>query len=136
MLVADVVALEWEVLRWRHLESTLVRVCQHEALEEFLCDQLGYDVYAEDFVDDLASTLKDNLPRDQADTAEQLAGACAGNNSVAVDKVNQILAKLHVDTDDILDRAQAHKAKELRKSTFGVSPTSSNLWMRFLPARV
>jgi hypothetical protein len=75
MLVADVVALQWEVLRWRRLESTLVRVCQRDALKGYLDDQLGYDVYAEDFVDDLASTLKDNLPRDQADTAEGLAKA-------------------------------------------------------------
>jgi len=34
MLVADVVALEWEVLRWRRLESSLVRGCQRDALKE------------------------------------------------------------------------------------------------------
>ena len=33
MFVADVVALEWEVLRWRRLKSSLIRVYQSEALE-------------------------------------------------------------------------------------------------------
>ena len=34
--VADVVALQWEVLRWRRLKSTLVRGCQRDALEGVL----------------------------------------------------------------------------------------------------
>ena len=36
MFVADVVALEWEVLRWRRLKSSLIRVYQIKALEKFL----------------------------------------------------------------------------------------------------
>ena len=56
--------------------------------KEFCDDQLGSDVYAEDFVHDLASTLKDNLPRDQAD--QQLARAYARNDPDAEDKVEKI----------------------------------------------
>ena len=36
MFVADVVSLEWEVLRWRRLKSSLIRARGLEALEEFL----------------------------------------------------------------------------------------------------
>jgi hypothetical protein len=61
MFVADVVALEWEVLRWRRLKSALLSLCLCEALEEFLDDRLHYDQYAEDFEDELARTLEDNL---------------------------------------------------------------------------
>jgi hypothetical protein len=82
---------------------------------------VGYDSfcffqrYAEDFVHDLASTLKDNLPRDQADTAEQLARAYARNDPDAEDKVEKIFenASTFLDMDKILDRARASKAEEL-----------------------
>ena len=42
MFVADVVALEWEVLRWRRLKSSLIRVYQIEALEKFLSEKLSF----------------------------------------------------------------------------------------------
>jgi hypothetical protein len=45
--------------------------------------------------------------------ARTLAQKCAQNESDAVDKVNQILAGLNLDINNILDTARAHKAKEL-----------------------
>jgi len=36
MLIADVVFLEWEILRWRRLKFSLLRTSGHEALEDFL----------------------------------------------------------------------------------------------------
>jgi hypothetical protein len=113
MLVADVVALEWEVLRWRRLKSTLLRACQREALEEFLRARLDYDLYAEDFADDLANTLKNNMPRDKADIAEQLAHACARNDPDANKQVGEILAYALLEMSDILNRARYRKAEEL-----------------------
>ena len=128
MLVADVVALEWEVLRWRRLESTLVRGCQRDALEGVLDDLLDCDVYAEDFVHDLASTLKDNLPRDQADTAEQLARAYARNDPDAEDKVEKIFENAStLFTDKILDSARAGKAEELAEKYVGRDPDAVKL---------
>ena len=71
MFVADVVALEWEVLRWRRLKSSLIRVYQIEALEKFLREKLkiNYSLYKQDFGRKLASILEANLPEDQARTA-------------------------------------------------------------------
>ena len=80
MLIADVVPEEWEVLRWRRFKFSLIRVRQLEVLEQFLSKKLDYNLYAEDFAEDLAETLEDNLPKDQADTAQQLAHACARND--------------------------------------------------------
>jgi hypothetical protein len=129
MLVADVVELEWEVLRWRRLESTLVRVYQREALKEFLDGQLGYDVYAEDFERELANTLKDNLPRDQADTAEQLARAYAQNDPDAEDEVEEIFEKASgfPDINKILDTARARKAEELTEKYVRRDPDAIKL---------
>jgi hypothetical protein len=42
MFIADVVFLEWEVLRWRRLKSSLMRTCGLEALQQFLRKHLDY----------------------------------------------------------------------------------------------
>jgi hypothetical protein len=41
MLIVDMVSLEWEVLRWRRLKSSLIRTCGLEALEGFLAEHLA-----------------------------------------------------------------------------------------------
>ena len=45
--------------------------------------------------------------------AQSLAHKCAENERDAVDKVNQILDGINLDTDKILERARARKAAEL-----------------------
>ena len=90
MLLADAVTEQWWVLRWRRQKSTLLRVCQREALERFLKAELDYDLYADDFADDLTRILEDNLPKDLAGTAEQLARACAWNDRDAKENVAEI----------------------------------------------
>ena len=113
MFIADVVSLEWEVLRWRRLKSSLIRARGLEALEGFLAGQLGYDLYSEHFADQLAEILQDNLPEDQVDSAQVLARECARNEPDAVDKVNKILAGIRLNMDRVLDDAKGRKAKEL-----------------------
>ena len=114
MLVADVVALEWEVLRWRRLKSSLIRARGLKALEDFLRGELEYDLYRKRFVDELTTILQDNRAEDQAeDFAQTLAHACAQNEPDAVDKVNDVLAGIDENMDNILYRARVHKAKEL-----------------------
>jgi hypothetical protein len=56
MFIADVVSLEWEVLRWRRLKSSLMRTSGLGALEPFLRDH-----YQKHFEEDLAEILQDNL---------------------------------------------------------------------------
>ena len=44
MFIAEVVSLEWEVLRWRRLKSSLIRARGLKALEGFLGKQLDYEL--------------------------------------------------------------------------------------------
>ena len=133
MLIADVVLEEWEVLRGRRLKFSVIRVHQLEVLEKFLGKTLDYKLYAEDFAEDLAETLEDNLPTDQADIAQQLAQACARNDSVAVDKVNKALARIHWTWTTSWTVRRSARRKSLRKSTFGVNRTLSRWWTRLPP---
>jgi len=113
MLIADVVPSEWEVLRLRRLKWSLIRAPALKALENFLGENLDYDLYSEHFADQLAEILRDNLPEDQVENAQTLARECARNEPDADDKVNKLLAGINLDMDDILDGAKRRKAKEL-----------------------
>ena len=114
MFIADVVSLEWEVLRWCRLKWSLMRTRGLQALEQFLDKHLDYnDHYQKYFEQDLAEILQDNLEeRSEADVL-MLAHKCAQNEQDAVDKVNEILAGIDLDMDIILARASTRKAKEL-----------------------
>jgi hypothetical protein len=120
--IADVVPSEWEVLRWRRWKFNFIRTLGLKALESFLAKELEYELYSEHFASDLTNILEDNLPEDEADSAQALAYRCAQNEADAVDKVNEILSSIRrnmglegygLDMNQILDGAQAHKAKEL-----------------------
>src|SRR5262249_61084026 len=113
MFIADIVSLEWEALRGRRLKRSLIRARGLEALEYFLAKKLEYDLYSQRFADDLAEILQDNLPEDQADSAQPLADQCARNETDAVDKVNEVLDGIGLNMDQVLDDARDHKAEEL-----------------------
>src|SRR5262249_62397662 len=113
MFIADVVSLEWEILRWRRLKSSLMQTQGLEALKEFLSEHLDYyDHYQTHFEQNLAEILQDNLTEGQTeDDARRLAHRCAMNESDAVDKVNQILDDTDWDMDRILNSAKTRKAE-------------------------
>jgi hypothetical protein len=113
IFIADVVPLEWEVLRLRRLKWSLIRAPALEALENFLGENLDYNLYSEHFADDLAEILQDNLPEDQVHSAQTLARECAQSEADAVDKVRKTLYGRGLNMDRVLDRAKGRKAKEL-----------------------
>jgi hypothetical protein len=115
MLVADIVALEWEVLRWRRLNRTLMRERGLKALKLFLIEQLesNYALHSEQFQSYLTEILKDNLPPEQADFAEMLAAECAPNTDEANNKLDEVLSSTGLNINTVLDDARADKAKEL-----------------------
>jgi hypothetical protein len=110
MYIADVVSLEWEVLRWRRLKASLIRAHGLGALEEFLKEALAC---TEHFVEDLTKILADNLPEDEAKDAQTLARACAHDEPDADAKVNEVLASINLNMDDLLDDARGRTAREL-----------------------
>ncbi len=114
MLIADVVASEWELLRWSRLKLSLIQACAAKGLKEFLNSKLDYHLYRERFVQDLTKILQDNFPEDAAeDRLQRLARNCAENETDAVDSVNQILSSINRDMDRVLDRARGNRAEEL-----------------------
>jgi hypothetical protein len=132
--IADVVPSEWEVLRWRRWKFNFIRTLALKALESFLAKELEYELYSEHFAADLTEILQDNLPEDEADSAQTLACRCAQNEADAVDKVNEILSSIRGDTgfadyaldmNRILRGAQAHKRRSSCKSTRGVNQMPS-----------
>jgi hypothetical protein len=109
MFTADVVSLEWEVLRFRRLKWCLIRANALEALENFLG---GYDLSSgKDFEDDIAAILRINIP--QAEDAQTLARKYTRNEPEAVDKVKKILTSVGLSKNQVLDYARRRKAKGL-----------------------
>jgi hypothetical protein len=116
MLIADVVASEWEFLRWSRLKISLIQACAAKGLVELLNNNLDCDQYREHFVKGLAEILQYVLAKDQAeDHPQNLARACALNETVAVDTVKEMLSRIKVDISDIIDDARVNRAKELVK---------------------
>jgi DNA-directed RNA polymerase subunit F len=79
----------------------------------FLGEKLDYELYSEVFLKDLAKIIQDNLPEDEADSAQILAHKYVQNQQDAVNKVNEILSNARKSLDIILSMAQLHRAKEL-----------------------
>ena len=115
MFIADVVSSEWEVLRWRRLNVSLIRAFALKELETFLVKQLesNYVLHAKHFESYLAKILQNNLPEDQADSAEMLAAECAPPTDEADAKLDEVLRSIGLNSDTVLDDARAQKAKEL-----------------------
>ena len=117
MFIADVASLEWEVLRWRRLKFHLIRSCAHNALTKFLGEYLNYDLYREEFTEDLSEILENAAPKDQAKgVARILAHDCARDQAGALDKVSGILARFGETMDHLLKKAQKQKAEELAQA--------------------
>jgi hypothetical protein len=129
MFIADVVSLEWEVLRWRRLKSSLMRTRGLEALERFLSKHLDYyEHYQTHFEQDLAEILQDNLAEGQTEIdAQALAHKCAHDEPDADDKVNQILAGINLGMAEILAGTRARKAEELVQDYLQRKPGSIKL---------
>jgi hypothetical protein len=113
MLIADVAMLEWEVLRWRRLKTSLLRARGLAALETFLRKNLKYREYSDVFVDHLTEILRENLPGDEAGDAQTLAQECARNEPDADAKVFNILFNNGQTLDQILKDARAQKAEDV-----------------------
>jgi hypothetical protein len=97
-------------LRWRRLKWSLLQELALEALVNFL---LKFELPPEAFADYLAVILQDNLPEDQADCAQTLAHKCALNEPDAVAKVNNVLADIGLNMENVQNYAKFHEATAL-----------------------
>jgi len=114
MFLADLVPLEFEVLRWRRLKSILLQTRALSALRAFLREKFDYDLYCDEFADRLAEILQCNVSQDQADFARTLARECAQNlKADVVDKVSEVLAGTNTTVGNILEKFKTDKSKQL-----------------------
>ena len=114
MLIADMVAWEWEFLRWRRLKFSLIQTCASEGLEGFVRKKLEYDLYRERLVEVLTEILVENLPENHTEErVQRLARDCALDKKEAVDKVNEILSSIDLDMDELHRPARFRTANEL-----------------------
>ena len=128
MFIVDVVALEWEVLRWRRLKLGLIQGRAFKTLKTYLRDHLDYELYRNSFVDDLTEVLQDNLPEGQEkDFAQTLAHRCAENESQAVDQVEKIFAGIELDLDQFQEDVRVEKVEELLQEYAQRSPKAITL---------
>jgi hypothetical protein len=112
MFVADVVFLEWEILRLRRLKLSLLKASGHEALKDFLLRNLLYDLYVEALTDDLAKILQKYV---QEDRAQELAQQCARWEPDAINAADLILNAAGRQVDDIRDAAKEYMARHLAR---------------------
>jgi hypothetical protein len=113
LFIADIVALEWEVLRWRRLKRTLMQETGLKALKNFLAEKLDYDQYSEHVADHLMEILRECVPGGKEDAMQALARKCVRNEPDVVDEINKVLAPSILNMDRIRDDARARKAEEL-----------------------
>ena len=130
MFIADVVSLEWEVLRWRRLKWRLLQAGGLKSLEKFVAGQLDYDACAEYFFHDLVETLKDNFPEDEVEDLQMLARKCVENDPEADEEVNKRIGVSI--TDAIFDDARKRKAKELVQAYMRREPAIMTEIQKFL----
>jgi hypothetical protein len=113
MFIDDIVSLEWEVLRWRRLKSTLMQEAGFKALQSFLAGQLDDHLYSERVADLLAKTLQHNLPKEHAHSAQTLVRDYVRNKQHAVDTITEVLAGINLNIGEIRYEARTDKAREL-----------------------
>ena len=110
MFIADVVALQWEVLRWRRLKVGLIQARAVRALKEFLGENLDYDLYRQQFADQLSEALEEASEVE----AQTLAHNCVMlQESDAVAKVRGILERIDRDFDIFEEDVRVEKVEEL-----------------------
>ncbi len=67
MFVADMLNLQWEILRLRRLRLSLLTESEHGALKSaLLSKKMGYELYQDIFKENLAQIIEKSLPKDQA----------------------------------------------------------------------
>jgi hypothetical protein len=104
MLIADVVFLEWEILRWRRLKLSLLRRSGHEALEDFLCRTFDDDYRLFD-IRDMAKESR----------ARKMAQAHARHEPEAIEEVDELLAANGLTLHDIMAKGLAAKIEEFER---------------------
>jgi hypothetical protein len=109
MFVADLVSLEWEVLRWRRLKWSLIQARGREVLQNFLEPLRKNWIQGEPF----PPSLLDMIREDQA--TKQLVQAYARREPDAVTLVHRLLTDAGASMDGLMAEALAKKLDDIER---------------------
>jgi hypothetical protein len=116
MYIADIVAEEWELLRWRRIKSATLSRLRSRVLRSFLEESIDYLHFQENFQEGLEAILREHLNEEDAEEhAGKLALGCAQYDSEAIETVREILSGTGRDFDKILKEAREARANEIVK---------------------
>jgi hypothetical protein len=109
IFVADLVSLEWEVLRWRRLKSSLIQARGRGVLQNFL------EPIRKDWIQDEAfpASRLDMIREDQA--TKELVQAYARREPDAVTLVHELLTGSGKSMDDFMAEALAQKLDDIER---------------------
>jgi hypothetical protein len=116
LYLADVVSLQWEIMRWRRLKLNVMQASVQDQLEVFLTHALNYEAYAEAFEEAVAELLPESPEKNRAEEAKELARQYARSQPDAVRRVSARFDAAGLDAHDILEEVKAKKAKELAQA--------------------
>jgi hypothetical protein len=109
MFVADLVSLEWEVLRWRRLKWSLIQTRGREVLQNFLEPLRKNWIQDEPF----PPSRLDMIREDQA--TKQLVQAYARREPDAVTLVHRLLTDAGASMDGLMAEALAKKLDDIER---------------------
>ena len=117
-MIADVVFLEWEILRFHRLKANLTNATIHKALEELLPDLLDHELCSEELEEAVIEFLqKKNLIGDkEKHYFQKLARRCARNEADAIEEFYQLLDGTGLDIRNFRAVAEVQKAKKLARA--------------------
>jgi hypothetical protein len=109
MFVADLVFLEWEVLRWRRLKSSLIQTRGRRVLQNFL------EPLRKDWIQDepFPPSRLDMIREDQA--TKELVQAYARREPDAVTLVHKLLTDAGASMDGLMAEALAEKLDDIER---------------------
>ena len=116
IFVNDVIALQWEILRWRGLKRSLVSACGLEALENFVRHELDDNPY-KDAPLSVATVLGDSLGTNDeaAREAKSLVRGYKRKKKRDVERLNKLLQANDRSIESFMDNALAQKIDDIER---------------------
>ena len=117
IFVDDVTRLQWEILRWQRLKTSLIKKATSKALERFLSENIWFKLYRAKFEKCLTEALAAGFPDDHdSKLAADLARRCADDEAEAIGEAKEILGYAELDFDQLVKDVKAERVAELRKN--------------------
>ena len=126
MFVVDVVALQWQILRWRRLKASLLRTPDHDALLKFLGRGLKDHQYTDEFVEVLTEFIAKRHPGTKPGDYLYAARQYVKNDKDVVQHVNELVKSFESSVDSIWLLAKLRKVQGLLKTGQQLDANSIN----------